>query len=580
MNDKMKDPECVTRKVKIALHDYSNENFLATFIPQKQLTLEKIFWSQDLIKFKSKALKEQTTVYRPIKALIVYPPNTPATLVPRVLPTKIQVKIHIFTLIQLFSEFDKTCKKRITPTGLTEGERVFSVATNSELNVARFTKMHVANTIVEARCMELEAELANLRNKSHHDNQEELINRFSKLEHYKELYDFIKITRAKHIEQVTALTTKNVNLEAQILKKVNSVSKDHVKPKVLALGKYTIDVELIVPHLRNNRDAHLDYLRHLKESVKTIRNIVKEAKVVRPLDRSIVSTFCYTKHSQELLEYAIGTCPQDSQQRDKQLAHIPLIRKKQVTFTKPSDKSNSNTHKHVAKVNTQKTNVPLAPSIGVNSFPNASGLQPRSNTMKNRISLAKVVNKMPVIHIVLLYMDSGCSKHMTGDRSRLMNFVKKFIGTVQFGNDHFGAIMGYEDYVIGDSVISRVYYVEGLGHNLFFVGQFCDSDLEVAFRKHSCYVRDTDGVKLIKGSHGSTLYTISIEDMMKSSPICLLSKASKNKSWLWHRRLNHMNFGTINCNTPKLARSGILGSGRITSWINNTRYILNDQKVV
>ncbi|GJS66991.1 retrovirus-related pol polyprotein from transposon TNT 1-94 [Tanacetum coccineum] len=135
---------------------------------------------------------------------------------------------------------------------------------------------------------------------------------------------------------------------------------------------------------------------------------------------------------------------------------------------------------------------------------------------------------------------------MTGDRSRLKNFVKKFIGTVKFRNDHFGAIMGYGDYVIGESVISRVYYVEGLGHNLFFVGQFCDSDLEVAFRKHSCYVRDTDGVELIKGSRGSNLYTILIEDMMKSSPICLLSKASKNKSWLWHRRLNHLNFGTIN----------------------------------
>ncbi|GKB33559.1 retrovirus-related pol polyprotein from transposon TNT 1-94 [Tanacetum coccineum] len=135
---------------------------------------------------------------------------------------------------------------------------------------------------------------------------------------------------------------------------------------------------------------------------------------------------------------------------------------------------------------------------------------------------------------------------MTGDRSRLRNFMKKFIRTVRFGNNHFGAIMGYGDYVIGDSVISRVYYVEGLGHNLFFVRQFCDSDLEVAFRKHLCYVQDTDGVELIKGSYVSNLYTISVEDMMKSSPICLLSKASKNKSWLWHCRLNHLNFGTIN----------------------------------
>nr|GEU97076.1 retrovirus-related Pol polyprotein from transposon TNT 1-94 [Tanacetum cinerariifolium] len=474
MNDKMKDPECVTHKVKIAPHDYSKENFLATLTPHKQLTPEQIFWSQDLIKLKSEALKVHPTVSRPIKALTVYPPNTPTTLVPRVLPTKSQVKIHIFTLIQLFLEFDKTYKNRITPTGLTKGERgfeqtkecylkevipffkklkenfkgiqkaltkeikemkdvfeeleaevaqnvidrnndaierknllivndnliaeclskeVFSVATNSELNLARFTEMHAANTIVKVRYLELKAELSNLRDKSHHDNHEE-----------------------------------------------------------------------------NNREAHLDYLKHLKESVETIRDIVEEAKVVRPLDRSIVFACRYTEHSQELLEYAIGTCPQDSHQRDKQLAHIPLIRKKQVTFAKPFDTSNSNTHKHVEKVNTRKTNVPVPLSTGVKRCTYASGSQHRSTTKKNRISPAKGVNKL----------------------------------------------------------------------------QFCDFDLEVSFRKHSCYDRDTDGVELVIGSRGSNLYTISIEDMMKSSPVYLFSKASKNKSWLWHQRLNHLNFGTIN----------------------------------
>ncbi|GKB52418.1 retrovirus-related pol polyprotein from transposon TNT 1-94 [Tanacetum coccineum] len=140
---------------------------------------------------------------------------------------------------------------------------------------------------------------------------------------------------------------------------------------------------------------------------------------------------------------------------------------------------------------------------------------------------------------------------MIGDRSRLRNFIKKSSGTVRFGNNHFGAIMGYGDYVIGESVISKVYSVEGLGHNLFSVRQFCDSDLEVAFRKHSCYVQDTNGVELIKCSRGSNLYTILIEDMLKSSLTCLLSKASKNKSWLWHRRLNHLNIGTINDLTRK-----------------------------
>ncbi|GJX27042.1 putative ribonuclease H-like domain-containing protein [Tanacetum coccineum] len=100
--------------------------------------------------------------------------------------------------------------------------------------------------------------------------------------------------------------------------------------------------------------------------------------------------------------------------------------------------------------------------------------------------------------------------------------------------------------LIHKKLLPLVYYVEGLGHNLFSVGQFCDSDLEVAFRKHTCFVRDLDGVDLIKGSRGTNLYTISVKDMMRSSPICLLSRASKNKSWLWHRRLNHLNFGTLN----------------------------------
>ncbi|GKE58252.1 retrovirus-related pol polyprotein from transposon TNT 1-94, partial [Tanacetum coccineum] len=395
---------------------------------------------------------------------------------------------------------------------------------------------------------------------------------------------------ANNLEQTTALLTNNESLKVQIHNKLSCVNKDHVKPKVLAPGKYAIDVEPISPHNRNNREMHLVYLKHLKESVETFREIVEEAKVERPLDSSLASACRYTKHSQELLEYVIDTY----------------------------------------QLNCQKTNVPVPPSTGVNSCTNASRSQPRSNTKKNRILPAKSVNMKKVeehhrtiksslktmnrvdssisskhtvmnsnshyvcqtcnnflisanhdmcvvtyLHYVHAYPSVknvvrkvkqvckpkqvkqvwkptgnilttiGCSKHMTGDRSQLRNFMKKFIATVRFGNDHFGAIMGYGDYVIGESVISRLYYVEGLGHNMFSVGQFCYSNLEVAFRKHFCYVRDTDGVELIKGSRGSNLYTVSIGDMLKSFPICLLSKSSKNKSWLWHPRLNHLNFGTI-----------------------------------
>nr|GEU48931.1 hypothetical protein [Tanacetum cinerariifolium] len=213
---------------------------------------------------------------------------------------------------------------------------VFYVATNSELNVSRFTEMHVANTTVEARCLKLESELSNLRDKNHNDNNNELVNSFSNLEDniIKQLQKQISHLQKTRSEadrtldfraldsQITQLTAKVNALQAQndMFRAENGKIKQHYK-------------EL------NNREAHLDYLMHLKESVETIREIVEEAKVV--------------------------------------------------------------------------------------------------------------------VQIILWYLDSSCSKHMTGDHSRLMNFMKKFIETVRFRNAHFGAIMGYGHYVIGDSVISR-----------------------------------------------------------------------------------------------------------------------------
>nr|GEV61911.1 ribonuclease H-like domain-containing protein [Tanacetum cinerariifolium] len=325
------------------------------------------------------------------------------------------VKIRT-THVACTEEFEKTCKTKITPTGLTEGERgfeqtkecyfievipfsktlknhfegiqkaltteikeiksifdeleaevdqnamnrkcdeieqknlliandtlipnslskeVFYIATNSELNVSRFSEMHDAYTIVQPSRLELEIELSKLNDKIQKDDHDVMVKRFSNLE-------------------TTALLTENENLKVQINVKLKCGTIDSITPKVLAHGMYAIDVKPIPPCLRNNREVHLDYLKHLKESVATFREIVEP---------------------------------------------------------------------------------------------------------------------------------------------------------VRFRNDHFGAIMGYGYYMIGDSVISRVYYVEGLGHNLFFVGQFCDFDLEVAFRKYSCYVCDTDGVELIKEAVTTACYT-------------------------------------------------------------------------
>nr|GEV08086.1 integrase, catalytic region, zinc finger, CCHC-type, peptidase aspartic, catalytic [Tanacetum cinerariifolium] len=96
------------------------------------------------------------------------------------------------------------------------------------------------------------------------------------------------------------------------------------------------------------------------------------------------------------------------------------------------------------------------------------------------------------------------------------------------------------------SFLGRVYFVECLGHNLLSVGLFCDSYLEVAFRRNTCFVRNLKGVDLLKENHTTNLYTINLYEMASASPICLMARATSTKSWLWHQRLSHLNFDTIN----------------------------------
>ncbi|GJT25509.1 retrovirus-related pol polyprotein from transposon TNT 1-94 [Tanacetum coccineum] len=135
---------------------------------------------------------------------------------------------------------------------------------------------------------------------------------------------------------------------------------------------------------------------------------------------------------------------------------------------------------------------------------------------------------------------------MTGNLKLLSNFVEKFIGTVKFGNDQIALIIGYGDLVQRNVTIKKVYYVEGLNHNLFSVGQFCDADLKVAFQKSTCYIRDLKGNDLLTGSRGTNLYSITLQDTSSPNPICLMAKASSSQAWLWHRHFSHLNFDTIN----------------------------------
>ncbi|GJV15126.1 retrovirus-related pol polyprotein from transposon TNT 1-94 [Tanacetum coccineum] len=274
---------------------------------------------------------------------------------------------------------------------------------------------------------------------------------------YKELSETNTHSRDALTGKITALTAENAKLKTELISKISSGSIASEKPKVLAPGMYAISPKYIPPQRRVNR--------------------------------------------------AVPT---------------PLPKKQQVTFKKPPRPSNRPTQKTVVQQN-KKPNVPVNLSIGVKPATGASKPMSKSDTgnhstlpaksekarrvedhhrnlnKKNHVdshlnvkrtgfvlNLNNVFNvcneclifvnhdKCVVVQIVLWYLDLGCSRHMTGDHLKLINYVDKFISTVRFRNDQFAVIVGYGDYKLGNTIISKVYYVEGLSHNLFSVGQFCN----------------------------------------------------------------------------------------------------------
>nr|GEX71314.1 integrase, catalytic region, zinc finger, CCHC-type, peptidase aspartic, catalytic [Tanacetum cinerariifolium] len=275
-----------------------------------------------------------------------------------------------------------------------------------------------------------------------------------------------------------------------------------------ALGMFKLDLEPLAPKLVHNREIHINYLKHTQEQADILRGIVEQAKAKQPLDNAL-DFACNTKNNKI-------SQPSSSKKINK------------VEDQHKSVKTRKNKKNHVNKV---KCNDHVMQS------------------MSNANSISVSIKNAPVKDYVN-DVKSGCLCAICGRTftivGNLCPLTSKFLGMVRFGNDQIARIMGYNDYQLGNVIISRVYYVEGLEHNLFSVGQFCDANLEVAFRKNTCFIRNLEGVDLLSGSRDTNLYIISLDDMLKSSSICLLSKASKTKSWLWHRRLSHLNFGTLN----------------------------------
>nr|GEV23416.1 uncharacterized mitochondrial protein AtMg00810-like [Tanacetum cinerariifolium] len=267
--------------------------------------------------------------------------------------------------------------------------------------------------------------------------------------------------------------------------------------------------------------VHFDYLRHTQEQAVILKEVVKQGKSQNPLNNSL----------------------------DHALVVTPKNKDKRVRFTEPVT-SLGNT-KTVSSSNLV-FNKPMLSSTGVKPSTSTSGSQPSGNTKKDKIQITtttevpsrntialEIETTKPVVTLVYLRKPRKSKTTDPVSKSKVIKSIsvnkkepskswgsivsnvpssshdecrlsKLFFGTVKFKNDHVAKIMGYDDYQIG--------------------------------------------VDLLTGSRGNNLYTLSLVKMMASSLIYLLLKASKTKSWLWHRRLSHLNFGAIS----HFARHGLV----------------------
>ncbi|GJW53396.1 retrovirus-related pol polyprotein from transposon TNT 1-94 [Tanacetum coccineum] len=364
-----------------------------------------------------------------------------------------------------------------------------------------------------------------------------------KEEKVKHKMDEIETINIELEHSVAKLLSENERLHKEIwhLKRIYKDQFDSIK-KTRALSKEHNDS--LIAQLNSKSMENVDLKRQIQDNVFVITSLKNNLQKLKGKEVKNASKIpIATTVSPGMFKLDLDPLAPS----EKKVAITPMNKVKKVRFSEPL--TSSSNIKHVESSKTSDSNTPVLSSTRLKYSTSTCRSQPTGNKKNDRISQKpssnrknkveaqpRKVNKknrvkdpicddnvkhtmLNVVQIVLWYLDSRCSKHMTRNRSQLMNFVSKFLRTVQFRNDQVAKIIGYGDYQQGNVIISRVYYVEGLGHNLFSVGQFCDADLEVAFWKNTWYIRNLEGVDLLSGSRDTNLYTISLDDMLKTSLI-------------------------------------------------------------
>ncbi|GKB69596.1 hypothetical protein Tco_0931008 [Tanacetum coccineum] len=366
MFEKAKDPETVKQKISHKPIDYEKlnrltEDFGKRFTPQQELSAEQVFWLR-------------------ISNPSIEPSFTPPVIVD--VPTKLHKVSLVNTSLKKLkfhlTQFDSMVKKRTTPSALKEEyfvindlkarlqdkdtticklkDTIKSLEKNTKEKIVHHQKcdLEPINEEMENSVAKLLSENEQLWNKINHVKQV-----------FKDQFDSIKQTRVRYKEQCDSLIIK-LNLK--------SVENEDLKAQI----QDKLDLVPLPPRLLQNRETHIDYIKHTQENANILLEIVELAKAKQPLDNELDFACKYTIRIQELLIYVQDTCPNAITPSSKKIVVTLMNNVKKVRFTEPITSS--------------------------------------SKTQQ-------------VVQIILWYLDSGCSKHMTGNRSQLMNFVSKFLGT-------------------------------------------------------------------------------------------------------------------------------------------------------
>nr|GEV94074.1 retrovirus-related Pol polyprotein from transposon TNT 1-94 [Tanacetum cinerariifolium] len=429
-------------------------------------------------------------------------------------------------------------------------------------NIKRLNKTFTTNSVkkdideIETINIELDHRVTKLIDENGHLKQT-----------YKQLYDSIKPSRFCHNSIKNDLRKfKGKDIVDNVAQMSNAT--------IISLGMYKLDPVTLAPKDKNNMETHIYYHKHTMEQAAILREIVEQAKSLNPLDIASYSA-CKSKSTDNTKNDRILQISSRTHKKNKVEDHSRIVKSclnKPNCVVEPS----GNAHVEHSKLNTNSELM----CVKSNSFMfdarhefcflefvsdmNASSKSKSVKKAKNKEEwkpTRKVItanNKVPFrepIPLKVVAQESVVTKVYTrrpmvpktnGSNSKPK--IEKYVisnkiepGTSQRSNTSVA--------------LSSSSFVNFRLSNLSCGIWTLDAqNLEVAFRKHTCFVHNLEGVDVLSGSWETYLYTLSIRDMMTSSPNCLLSKASKTKSWLWHRRLSHFNFGDIN----HLAKHGLV----------------------